>query len=63
VRAAVDILRRIGVRIPGVIATHVSRDGGQTTSYGYGYGLPEVDTKQTIIPETVTATKLSKTKR
>jgi polysaccharide biosynthesis transport protein len=63
VRAAVDILRRIGVRIPGVIATHVSRDGGQTSSYGYGYGLPEVDTKQTIIPETVTATKLSKTKR
>jgi polysaccharide biosynthesis transport protein len=63
VRAAVDILRRIGVRIPGVIATHVSRDGGQSTSYGYGYGLPEVDTKQTIIPETVTATKLSKTKR
>jgi polysaccharide biosynthesis transport protein len=63
VRAAVDILRRIGVRIPGVIATHVSRDSGQSTSYGYGYGLPEVDTKQTIIPETVTATKLSKTKR
>lgn len=63
VRAAVDILRRIGVRIPGVIATHVSRDAGQSTSYGYGYGLPEVDTKQTIIPETVTATKLSKTKR
>ncbi len=63
VRAAVDILRRIGVRIPGVIATHVSREAGQTTSYGYGYGLPEVDTKQTIIPETVTATKLSKTKR
>jgi polysaccharide biosynthesis transport protein len=63
VRAAVDILRRIGVRIPGVIATHVSRDAGQTTSYGYGYGLPDVDPKQTIIPETVTATKLSKTKR
>jgi polysaccharide biosynthesis transport protein len=63
VRAAVDILRRIGVRVPGVIATHVSRDANQTTSYGYGYGLPDVDTKQTIIPETVTATKLSKTKR
>jgi polysaccharide biosynthesis transport protein len=63
VRAAVDILRRIGVRIPGVIATHVTRDGGSSTSYGYGYGLPDVDTKQTIIPETVTATKLSKTKR
>ncbi len=63
VRAAVDILRRIGVRVPGVIATHVSRDGGSSTSYGYGYGLPDVDTKQTIIPETVTATKLSKTKR
>ncbi|MGL4609767.1 MAG: polysaccharide biosynthesis tyrosine autokinase [Trueperaceae bacterium] len=65
VRTAVDILRRIGVRIPGVIATHVNRDNvGQTTSYyGYGYGLPDIDTKQTIIPETVTATKLSKTKR
>jgi polysaccharide biosynthesis transport protein len=63
VRTAVDVLKRIGVRIAGVVATHVSRDSSQNTGYGYGYGFQDVDTKQTIIPETVTATKLTKTKR
>ena len=63
VRTAVDILKRIGVRIAGVVATHVSRESTQGTGYGYGYGFQEIDGKQTVIPETVTATKLSKTKR
>ncbi len=63
VRTAVDILKRIGVRIAGVVATHVSRESTQSTGYGYGYGFQEIDGKQTVIPETVTATKLSKTKR
>jgi polysaccharide biosynthesis transport protein len=63
VRTAVDILKRIGVRIAGVVATHVSKESTQSTGYGYGYGFQDMDTKQTVIPETVTATKLSKTKR
>lgn len=60
---AVDILKRIGVRIAGVVATHVSKESSQGTGYGYGYGFQDLDAKQTVIPETVTATKLSKTKR
>jgi polysaccharide biosynthesis transport protein len=63
VRTAVDILKRIGVRVAGVVATHVSKESTQNTGYGYGYGFQDIDTKQTVIPETVTATKLSKTKR
>jgi non-specific protein-tyrosine kinase len=63
VRTAVDVLKRIGVRIAGVVATHVSKDSSQSTGYGYGYGFQEIDGRQTVIPETVTATKLSKTKR
>lgn len=38
VRAAVELLQRLGVRTLGVAATHVSRQGGQSAGYGYGYG-------------------------
>lgn len=68
VRASVDLLKRIGVRVPGVVATHVSREARQGANYGYGYGYEgDTDVKQTIIPETVTATKttskMAKSKR
>lgn len=38
VKAAVDLLRRIGVRILGVVATHVRDEPGRRRTYGYGYG-------------------------
>ncbi len=69
VRATVDLLKRIGVRIPGVVATHVNREARQGSQYGYGYGYGlsgserDSDVRTTSIPEPVTATKLSRTKR
>lgn len=41
-RTAVDLLRRVGVRVLGVAATHVP-NGGSRHSYGYGYGSPVGD--------------------
>ncbi len=64
VKAMVELFRRIGVRMSGVVATHVSRDAGQNSGYGYGYGYGadnEPAPSKTMIPETVTATKLTNT--
>jgi capsular exopolysaccharide synthesis family protein len=64
VRAMVELLKRIGVRMIGVVATHVSREASQGTGYGYGYGnIDENELKKTIIPEAVTATKLTNSGR
>ena len=66
VRAVVELFKRIGVRMSGVVATHVSREAGQNTGYGYGYGYgaqEEEPTNRTMIPEAVTATNLTRQKR
>ena len=64
IRAMVELLKRIGVRMTGVVATHVSREASQGTGYGYGYGnIDENELKKTIIPEAVTATKLTNSGR
>lgn len=67
VRAVVELFKRIGVRMSGVVATHVTREAGQGTGYGYGYGYGIQEdgesNKRTMIPEAVTATNLTKQKR
>jgi non-specific protein-tyrosine kinase len=66
VHAVVDLFKRIGVRMSGVVATHVTREAGHSTGYGYGYGYgmaEDEEPKKTMIPETVTATNLSKQNR
>lgn len=66
VRSMVELFKRVGVRMSGVVATHVSREAGQGTGYGYGYGYGHTDeneTKKTVIPEAVTATKLTNSGR
>jgi succinoglycan biosynthesis transport protein ExoP len=41
VRTAIDLLRRIGSRVLGVVATHVQHDSGGAPVYGYGYSAPD----------------------
>ncbi|HEX7022975.1 MAG TPA: polysaccharide biosynthesis tyrosine autokinase, partial [Trueperaceae bacterium] len=36
VRAAVELLQRVGVRVLGTVATHVRRESAQAYRYGYG---------------------------
>lgn len=40
VRTAVDLVRRIGARVLGVVATHVQNESGKGPVYGYGYNPP-----------------------
>jgi capsular exopolysaccharide synthesis family protein len=42
VRTAIDLLRRIGVRVLGVAATDIRHEPGRRQSYGYGYGAVDL---------------------
>lgn len=54
VRLAVDILQRLGVRLLGVVATHV-KSSSQGARYGYGYGVREQENSAKLTPITRTA--------
>ncbi|HEX7003945.1 MAG TPA: polysaccharide biosynthesis tyrosine autokinase [Trueperaceae bacterium] len=41
IRTAVDLVRRIGARVLGVVATHVQNESGRGPVYGYGYSPPQ----------------------
>ncbi|MEX2534112.1 MAG: polysaccharide biosynthesis tyrosine autokinase [Trueperaceae bacterium] len=41
IRTAVDLIRRIGARVLGVVATHVQDSTGRGPVYGYGYSVPD----------------------
>lgn len=45
VRTAAELLSRLGVRLLGVVATHVSRDSKRSVTYGYGYGETDATAK------------------
>lgn len=42
-RTAIDLLKRLGVRVLGVVATHVSGENKRVMRYGYGYADPGID--------------------
>ncbi|MEX2541100.1 MAG: polysaccharide biosynthesis tyrosine autokinase [Trueperaceae bacterium] len=44
VSTAVDLLKRIGVRVVGIAATHVQQEPGRRQAYGYGYGGADLAT-------------------
>ena len=47
VRATVELLNRIGVRMLGVAVTHVSKEASQQSRYSYGYGYAETEMPST----------------
>ena len=47
VRATVELLNRIGVRMLGVAVTHVSKEASQQSRYSYGYGYAEAEMPST----------------
>ena len=58
VRVTVDLLKRIGVRMLGIAATHVNKEAGHGSRYGYGYGygmINDQDTKATAMDAPATS--------
>jgi succinoglycan biosynthesis transport protein ExoP len=59
-RAVVELLKRVGVRILGSAVTHVTRDASQQTSYGYGYTAAQQPNPRSTLIDMARGTVASK---